>query len=153
MGKIFLPSEKWDKNERDLPMLTYKDGKINISRTFSHLKKPSSTYSENRMDLPIFSIDEEGKPIIEKNMLENLPDIEQSSFSRGRDYEVPTNLVGYLSKVMNESMARLIERPKRLYNFFKEKAKNHGNEVRLTSWRERVVSEGLSPYKKYDSKK
>jgi hypothetical protein len=174
MGRIFLPSEKWDK-EKDLPTLMYKNGKIEITRTFHHLKKPVIR-PENRTDLPIFSIDENGEPTIEKSMLDNrycgrclrnhyepkrprdhfvctvddswrnLPDVEQDSFGKGCDYMAPISLPSYLRKAVSEKIARWTERPRRLYSFFKERAERQNIDLKRTSWREKVVKKGLLPY-------
>lgn len=186
MGKIFLPSEKWDK-EKDWPTLTYKNGKISIKRKVYHRKEIPRNHSENssgRKDLPLFYIDEDGKPVIEKSILDNqycgkclrnyyepemprdhhvctngdflksLPDVEQDSFGKECSYIVLQSLPSYLKRIVSETIARWNERPGKLFSFFKERARRHNTDLRLTKWGERVIKEGLRKYtRKYDAQK
>jgi hypothetical protein len=175
MGKVFTFSEKWDKE--DLPILTYRKGRISISR-IQYEDEPSS-----KTDLPTFSLDENGKST-EKNILDTsycgrclrnfydprkprdhfvctignfwkcLPDIEQDSFGKGCKYIAPINLPSYLRRTVSETVARWNERPGKSFSFSKERARKFNIDLRRTRWGEKVVKEGMLSYiRKHDLKK
>jgi len=170
MGKWFDYSEILRK--KNLPTLTYRNGRITISKS-KHLKRPE-IYKESRKDLPLFYI-EDGKPVIERSILDTpycgkclrnhydpkkprdhfvctiddlwncLPDVERDSFGKNCNHTAPLTLPNY-SRTVSETTARWRERPGRLSGFFKERARRYNIDLRRASWGKNVVNRGLLPY-------